>query len=86
MITYVFIFLIAIFGLIMIAGGIWGFVYLLDQRTVTRIPLRYCAAVIGMICGGLGMWGIAHGLRLGFVLIVLANRRGDPRALTPNPL
>ena len=30
MITYILIILIAISGLIMIAGGIWGFVYLLD--------------------------------------------------------
>jgi hypothetical protein len=73
MITYVLIFLIAISGLIMIAGGIWGFVYLFNQRTGTRIPLRYYAAVIGMICGGLGMWGIAQGLRIGLVLIVLEN-------------
>ena len=71
MITSVLIILIAIAGLIMIAGGIWGFVYLLNQRTGTRIP--YYAAVIGIICGGLGMWGIAQGLRIGLVLIVLAN-------------
>ena len=71
MITYVLIFLIAIAGLIMIAGGIWGFVYLLIQET--QRPLRYYAAVIGMICGGLGLLGIAQGLRIGLVLIVLEN-------------
>jgi hypothetical protein len=72
MITYVLIFLIAIAGLIMIAGGIWGFVYLWNQWP-GRVPLRYYAAVIGMICGGLGLWGIAQGLRIGLVLIVLEN-------------
>jgi len=71
MITYVLIFLIAISGLIMIAGGIWGLVYLLGQETSS--PLRYYAAVVGMICGGLGLWGIAQGLRIGLVLIVLEN-------------
>ncbi len=71
MITSVLIFLIAISGLIMIAGGIWGLIYLLSQET--RSPPRYYAAVIGMICGGLGMWGIAQGLRIGLALIVLAN-------------
>ena len=73
MITYVLIFLIAMSGLIMIAGGIWGFFYLWNQRTGTRIPLRYYAAVIGMICGGLGMWGIAQVLRIELTLIVLEN-------------
>jgi len=72
MITYVLIILIAVAGLIMIAGGIWGLFYLLTQGT--QRPLRYYAAVIGMICGGLGMWGIAQGLRIGLVLIELANR------------
>jgi hypothetical protein len=71
MITYVLIFLLAISGLIMIAGGIWG---LFDLFTQERSPLRYYAAVIGMICGGLGLWGVAQGLRIGLVLIELANR------------
>ena len=70
MITYILIILIAISGLIMIAGGIWGLVSLLNQPSR---PLRYYAAVIGMIGGGLGLWGIAQGLRIGLVLIVLEN-------------
>ena len=71
MITYVLIFLIAISGLIMIAGGIWGLVYLLGQET--RSPLRYYAAVVGMICGGLAMWAIAQVLRIELAIFVLEN-------------
>ena len=52
MITIILTFLIAILGLVMIAGGIWGLVYLWYQRTQTRIPLRYYGMAIGMICGG----------------------------------
>jgi hypothetical protein len=71
MITSVLIILIAIAGLIMIAGGIGGLFNLFNQPSPP--PLRYYAAVIGMICGGLAMWGIAQGLRIGLVLIVLEN-------------
>ena len=72
MITYVLIILVAISGLIMIAGGIWGFVYLWNQWP-GRVPLRYYAAVIGMICGGLAMWAIAQVLRIELALFVLEN-------------
>jgi hypothetical protein len=72
MITSVLMILIAIAGLIMIAGGIRGFVYLWNQWP-GRVPLRHYAAVVGMICGGLGLWGIAQGLRIALVLIVLEN-------------
>jgi hypothetical protein len=57
----------------MIAGGVWGFVYLWNQRTQTRIPLRYYGMAIGMICGGFAMEGIAQALRL--LLILLAEAR-----------
>jgi hypothetical protein len=73
MITIILTFLIAILGLIMIAGGVWGFVYLWNQRTQTRIPLRYYGMGIGMICGGFAMEGIAQALRL--LLILLAEAR-----------
>jgi hypothetical protein len=73
MITSVLIVLIAMAGLIMIAGGLASFVHLLYRRTGTRIPLRYYAAAIGMICGGLGMWGVAQVLRLEPLLIILEN-------------
>jgi hypothetical protein len=39
--TFIFAWLLGILGLIMIAGGIWGFIHLWNQRTHIRIPLRY---------------------------------------------
>ena len=71
MVTNILTFLIAILGLIMIAGGVWGLVYLWNQRTQTRIPLRYYGMAIGMICGGFGMLGIAQALRLLRVLVAV---------------
>jgi hypothetical protein len=71
MITAILIFLIAILGLLMIAGGIWSFFHLWNQRKLTRIPLRYYGMAIGMVCGGFAMWGIAQALRLLFVLLAV---------------
>ena len=64
LITTILIILIAILGLLMIAGGVWSFVHLWNQRKLTRIPLRYYGMAIGMICGGFAMWGICAGLTL----------------------
>jgi hypothetical protein len=77
MFTTILAFLIAALGLIMTAGGLWGLYYLfdqrtsmwLDQRTSIRIPLRYYAMAIGMICGGFAMVAIAQALRLLLVLV-----------------
>jgi hypothetical protein len=73
MITSVLIILIAIAGLIMIAGGIGGLFNLFNQTAWRRLPLGSYGMPIGMICGGLALWGIAQGLRIGLVLIVLEN-------------
>jgi hypothetical protein len=43
----------------------------LDQRPSIRIPLRYYAMAIGMICGGFGMLGIAQALRLLRILVAV---------------
>ena len=71
MITLVLIILLAIAGLIMIAGGIGGLFSLFNQSSPA--PLRYYAAAIGMICGGLTMWAIAQVLRIELALFVLEN-------------
>jgi hypothetical protein len=71
MVTNILTFLIAILSLIMIAGGVWGLVYLWNQRAQVRIPLRYYGMAIAMIGGGFAMWGIAQALRL--LLVLLAN-------------
>ncbi len=62
--TTILAWLIVILALLMIAGGLWGLYYLYDQKTSIRIPMRYYAMAIGMICGGFGMLGIAQALRL----------------------
>ena len=71
MITAILFILIAILGLLMVAGGIWSLVHLWNQRKRTRIPLRYYGLAIGMICGGFAMWGIAQALHLLFVLLAV---------------
>jgi hypothetical protein len=62
--TTILAWLIAILGLLMIAGGIWDVVDLWKQRRQTVIPLRNWGMAIVIICGGFGMLGIAQALRL----------------------
>ena len=58
MVTSVLIFLIAVLGLMMIVGDVWGLVILWKQTAWTRLPLRYYGMTIGMICGGFAMWAL----------------------------
>jgi hypothetical protein len=46
----------------MIGSGIWGLFMLFTEEH--RVPQRYYAMAIGMICGGFAMGGIAQALRL----------------------
>ena len=63
--TTILAWLIAILGLLMIAGGVWDVVDLWNQTTQAYSPpLRYYGMAIGMIFGGFGMLGIAQALRL----------------------
>ena len=69
---------IAFMGLVTMGLGIWGLVILLSDRTV-RVPLRYYAAGIGMISGGLGLIGLAQALRLlAEILTTGAKQVGGP--------
>ncbi len=65
--TTVLAYIIAFLGIIMIAGGIWGMFDLLRQTV--RIPLRYYAMAIGMLCGGFAMAGLAQALRLLLIIV-----------------
>ena len=69
MYTTILAYVIAFLGLVMIGTGVSGLFYL--QSGPRPIPLRYYAMMIGMICGGFGMGGIAQALR---VLLVLVER------------
>jgi len=68
--TIILAWLIGLLGLIMIAGGIWGFIDLLRQEV--RPPLRSYGSTISMICGGVAMLGLTQALRL-LILLVLAH-------------
>ena len=63
--------LIAILGLLMIAGGTWDVADLWNQRRRTLVPLREWGIAIGLICGGFGMFGIAQALRLLRALVIV---------------
>jgi len=69
--TTILAWLITILGLLMIAGGIWDLVDLWNQRRLTEITLRHWGTAIAMICGGFGMLGIAQGLRLLRLLVLV---------------
>jgi len=62
---------IGLLGLIMIAGGIWGVIDLFRQEV--RAPLKSYGGAVSMVWGGVAMLGMAQGLRLLLVLIVLAH-------------
>jgi hypothetical protein len=69
--TTILVWLIAILGLLMIVGGSWGLVDLWKQRRLAEIPLRNWGTPIAMICNGFGMLGIAQGLRLLRLLVLV---------------
>jgi hypothetical protein len=80
--TTILAWLIAILGLLMIAGGVWDVVDLWNQRRQTIIPLRNWSVAIGMICGSrycAGLALIAHASRsgLGGALAIWNERRGE---------
>jgi hypothetical protein len=59
----------AMVGVAVIIAGVWGGVVLVVNRAETPIPLRYYAIVIGTIGTGVGLLGIAQGLRI--LLLIL---------------
>ena len=61
---------IAVVGIAVIIAGAWGTVVLIAQKADTPVPLRYYAIVIGTIGTGVGLLGIAQGLRI--LLLILA--------------
>jgi hypothetical protein len=65
--TTILAYVIAFAGLVTILAGAWGFYSLVTEISV-RVPRRYYAVAIGMICGGFGLVGIAQALRLLLVI------------------
>jgi hypothetical protein len=60
--TTMLAFLTFLAGLVTIATGAWILFILANQEA--DIALEYYAMAIGMICGGLGLGGLAQALRL----------------------
>ena len=70
MLTSILAIVIAVVGIAVIIAGAWGAVVLIAQKVDTPVPLRYYAIVIGTIGTGVGLLGIAQGLRI--LLLILA--------------
>ena len=70
MITSILAIVTAVVGVAVIIAGLWGAVVLITQKADTPVPLRYYAIVIGTIGTGVGLLGIAQGLRI--LLLILA--------------
>jgi hypothetical protein len=66
--TTILAYVIAVTGLVTIAGGAWGLFILVTERKRVRVPLRYYAIAIGMMSGGVGLSGLAQALRLLLVI------------------
>jgi hypothetical protein len=69
MFTSILAIVTAMVGVAVIIAGVWGGVVLAVNRAETPIPLRYYAIVIGTIGTGVGLLGIAKGLRI--LLLIL---------------
>jgi hypothetical protein len=69
MLTSILAVVIAVVGVAVIIAGAWGGVVLMVERAETPVPLRYYAIVIGTIGTGVGLLGIAQGLRI--LLLIL---------------
>ena len=70
MLTGILAVVIAVVGVAVIIAGAWGGVVLLVQKADTPVPMRYWAIVIATIGIGVGLLGIAQGLRI--LLLILA--------------
>jgi membrane-associated PAP2 superfamily phosphatase len=58
--TTILAYVIAVLGFVTICGGVYSFFNLWNERAT----LKHYAIMIGMICGGFAMGGIAQALRL----------------------
>jgi hypothetical protein len=67
--TIILAWVIGVFGLVMIGGGIWGLIDLFRQDV--RAPLKSYGGAVSMVCGGVAMLGVAQLLRAELVLILM---------------
>ena len=69
--TTLLAYVIAFTGFITFAGGAMGILIFMfeDMAQMGRVPLRHYATMVALVSSGLGLIGIAQGLRL-LLLIV----------------
>jgi hypothetical protein len=64
MFTTILAYVLAVAGIVMIAAGAWGVFDLMSARSVSPIPPAYYVIMIGAICSGFALFGLAQALRL----------------------
>ncbi len=64
MFTIILSYVVAAAGLVMIAAGAWGVYTLRSEKGGVQPHRIYYAIMIGLICGGIALFGIAQALRL----------------------
>jgi hypothetical protein len=64
MFTTILVYVLAVAGIVMIAAGACGVLSLMSARNGPPIPPGYYVIMIGAICSGFGLLGVAQGLRL----------------------
>jgi hypothetical protein len=62
--TIILAYVTAIAGVVMIAVGAWGFYILISEKSGVQSPRIYYALMIGLVCIGVGLFGVARALSL----------------------
>jgi hypothetical protein len=62
--TTILAYAVALAGLVMIAAGAWGVYILMSEKGGMQLPRIYYMITIGLICSGVGLFGIARALLL----------------------
>ncbi len=64
MLTTILAYVVTVAGVVMIAAGVWGVYILNSEKSGIRSSRIYYALMIGLICTGVGLFGIARALSL----------------------
>jgi hypothetical protein len=64
MFTTILAYVLAVAGIVMIVAGAWGLLNLMSARGGPLIPPGHYVIMIGAICNGFGLLGVAQGLRI----------------------
>jgi hypothetical protein len=64
MFTTILAYVLAVAGIVMIGAGLWGFYLLRSEKGAGQLHRIYYAIMIGLIAGGVGLFGMARALSL----------------------